>query len=43
MATHPATEEKSLPAQIPTTAPAGPAGQTAPAADPGSKARDVPK
>ena len=47
MATHPATEEKSLPAQIPTTTPAAPtapaAGQSAPAADPGSKAQDVPK
>jgi preprotein translocase subunit SecG len=46
MATQPATQEKSLPAQIPTTAPVGqasPAGQAVPAADPGSKAQDVPK
>ncbi|MBI3043527.1 MAG: preprotein translocase subunit SecG [Betaproteobacteria bacterium] len=47
MATPPA-EDKSLPAQIPPTAPVGqgaPAAQVAPApsADPGSKAQDVPK
>ena len=45
MATPPA-QEKSLPAQIPPTAPAGPgapAGQAVPGSDPGSKARDVPK
>jgi len=42
----PPAQEKSLPGQIPPTAPAGkgaPAAQPAPAADPGSKARDVPK
>lgn len=42
----PASQEKSLPGQIPPTAPAGqgvPAGKVAPAADPGSKAQDVPK
>jgi preprotein translocase subunit SecG len=49
MATPPAVPEKSLPAQIPPTAPAGqaapaPAGQAAPAAvEPGSKVQDVPK
>ncbi len=46
MATPPATQEKSLPAQIPPTVPArqgAPSGQAAPAADPGSKAQDVPK
>jgi len=45
MATPPA-QEQSLPAQIPPTAPVGqgaPAGKAAPAADPGSKAQDVPK
>lgn len=49
MATPPA-QEKSLPSQIPPTAPTGqtaptPAGQTAPAApaEPGSRAQDVPK
>lgn len=47
MATPP-TQEKSLPAQIPPTVPAGqtapsPSGQAAPAAEPGSKAQDVPK
>ena len=46
MATPPATQEQSLPAQIPSTAPAGqgsPSGQAAPAADPGSKTQDIPK
>jgi preprotein translocase subunit SecG len=46
MAAPPASQEKSLPAQIPPTAPAAqgvPAGKAAPAADPGSKAQDVPK
>ena len=46
MATQPAEPEKSLPSQIPSSAPAGqaaPAGAPAPAADPGSKAQDVPK
>jgi preprotein translocase subunit SecG len=38
-------QEKSLPAQIPQTPPAGPSSQTKPAApaEPGSKAGDVPK
>ena len=46
MAKPPASQEPSLPAQIPPTAPVGqgaPAGKAAPAADPGSKAQDVPK
>jgi len=46
MATPPATQEKSLPAQIPPTAPAGqgaPEGKAAPSGEPGSKAQDVPK
>lgn len=50
MSTQPAAPAQSLPAQIPATAPAGqaapsPAGQAAPAApaEPGSRARDVPK
>ena len=46
MAQPPASQEKSLPAQIPPTAPVGqgaPAAKAAPAADPGSKAQDVPK
>jgi preprotein translocase subunit SecG len=50
MSTQPAVPEKSLPAQIPPTAPAGeaapsPAGPAAPAAagEPGSKVQDVPK
>ena len=49
MATPPAAPEKSLPAQIPPTAPVGqaapaPAGPAAPAAaEPGSKVQDVPK
>ena len=50
MAPEPAPAQKTLPDQIPPTAPAGqgaPAGQAAPvpapAADPGSKAQDVPK
>jgi preprotein translocase subunit SecG len=46
MAQPPASQEQSLPAQIPPTAPVGqgaPAGKAAPAADPGSKAQDVPK
>ncbi len=46
MATPPATQEKSLPAQIPPTVPVGqgaPSGQATPAVDPGSKAQDVPK
>ena len=46
MATPPAKDEKSLPAQIPPTAPtppAAPAAKPAPGADPGSKAQDVPK
>jgi len=45
MATPPA-QEQSLPGQIPPTVPVGkgaPAEKTAPAADPGSKAQDVPK
>ena len=46
MAAPPASQDKSLPEQIPPTAPAGqgtPDGKAAPAAAPGSKARDVPK
>jgi len=46
MAPPPASQEKSLPAQIPPAAPVEqglPGGQTAPSGDPGSKARDVPK
>jgi len=50
MVTPPTVPEKSLPAQIPPTAPAGeaapaPTGQAAPAAPaaPGSKVQDVPK
>jgi len=46
MAKPPASQEQSLPAQIPPTAPVGqgaPAGKAAPPADPGSKAQDVPK
>jgi preprotein translocase subunit SecG len=46
MAKPPASQDQSLPAQIPPTAPAGqsaPAAKAAPAADPGSKAQDVPK
>jgi preprotein translocase subunit SecG len=42
MTTPPAQEDKSLPAQIPPTAPAAPAAKPAPA-EPGSKAQDVPK
>jgi preprotein translocase subunit SecG len=36
-------QEKSLPAQIPSGAPAAPAAKSAPAGDPASKAGDVPK
>jgi hypothetical protein len=47
MATQPAEPEKSLPSQIPATAPApgqpAPAAKSALPADPGSKAQDVPK
>ena len=47
MATQPAEPEKSLPSQIPSTAPApgqpAPAGKSAPSADPGSTTPDVPK
>jgi len=46
MATPPATQEKSLPGQIPPTAPAAqgaPEGKAAPSGEQGSKARDVPK
>ena len=46
MAQPPASQEKSLPAQIPPAAPVGqgaPAAKAAPAADAGSKAQDVPK
>jgi hypothetical protein len=45
MAAPPATQDKSLPGQIPPTAPAQglPEGKAAPSGDPGSKARDVPK
>lgn len=49
MGTQPAEPEKSLPAQIPPTAPAAPAPAAAPAApaaqpaDAGSKAQEVPK
>jgi len=45
MATQPAEPEKSLPSQIPSTAPAapGPAATPAPSTDPGSKAQEVPK
>jgi preprotein translocase subunit SecG len=46
MATPPATQDKSLPGQIPLTAPAGqglPEGKAAPSGDPGSKAQDIPK
>lgn len=41
----PPAQEKSLPAQIPPTVPAGPSSQTKPAvpSEPGSKAGDVPK
>lgn len=42
MTTQPA-QEKSLPGQIPPTAPAGQAAPAAPPAAPGSKAQDVPK
>jgi preprotein translocase subunit SecG len=45
MATPPASQQQTLPGQIPPTAPMGqgaPAGK-APATDPGSKAQDVPK
>jgi preprotein translocase subunit SecG len=42
MATPPAQEDKSLPAQIPPTAPAAPAAKPAPG-HPASKAQDVPK
>ena len=48
MATQPAAQEKSLPSQIPSTAPvpgpaAVPGAPAGAAADPGSKAQDVPK
>lgn len=46
MATPPAKEDKSMPGQIPLTAPAAPAapaGKAAPGADPATKAQDVPK
>jgi preprotein translocase subunit SecG len=49
MATQPAVPEKSMPSQIPSTAPAGPGPTTVPGApagataDPGSKAQDIPK
>ena len=47
MAPEAAPTQKTLPDQIPPTAPGAPAGQAAPApapaADPGSKAQDVPK
>ena len=49
MATQPAPDEKSLPSQIPPTAPAAPAAPSAPAVksapggEAGSKAPDVPK
>ena len=42
MATPPAQPDKSLPAQIPPTAPAAPAAKSAPG-EPASKAQDVPK
>jgi preprotein translocase subunit SecG len=43
MATPPAQDDKSLPAQIPPSAPTAPAAKSAPAGEPGSKAQDVPK
>jgi preprotein translocase subunit SecG len=43
MATPPAQDDKSLPAQIPPTAPTAPAAKSAPGGEPGSKAQDVPK
>jgi preprotein translocase subunit SecG len=46
MAQPPASQEQSLPGQIPPSVPVGkgaPAEKAAPAADPGSKAQDVPK
>ena len=46
MGKQPATQDKSLPEQIPPAAPAGqvaPESKAAPSGDPGSKARDVPK
>jgi preprotein translocase subunit SecG len=43
MATQPAETEKSLPSQIPSTAPAPGQAAPAPSSDPGSKAQDVPK
>ena len=46
MGKQPATQDKSLPEQIPPAAPAGqvaPESKAAPSGDPSSKARDVPK
>jgi preprotein translocase subunit SecG len=43
MATPPAQDDKSLPAQIPPSAPTAPSAKSAPASEPGSKAQDVPK
>ncbi len=43
MATPPGQDDKSLPAQIPPTAPTAPAAKSAPAGEPASKAQDVPK
>jgi preprotein translocase subunit SecG len=46
MATPPATQDKSLPGQIPPTGPGGqglPEGKATPSGDRGSKAQDVPK
>ena len=43
MATPPAQDDKSLPGQIPRSAPTAPAAKSAPPADPASKAQDVPK
>ena len=43
MATPPAQDDKSLPAQIPPMAPTAPAAKPAPPGEPASKAQDVPK
>lgn len=42
MATQPARDDKSLPAQVPPTAPAAPAAKSVPG-EPAPKAQDVPK
>lgn len=43
MGTPPPQDDKSLPGQIPRSAPTAPAAKSAPPADPASKAQDVPK